>query len=88
MFSWMRTSLFHVARPSKAQSRSQREQNGSEVQSVELERLTSEGMTLIERRNGMELFRDQAAERFEVQTGSPGVRTPDRWSAIARSPPL
>jgi hypothetical protein len=33
--------------------------------------LTAEGVTLIERRNCMELFRDQAAERFEVQTGSP-----------------
>ena len=55
----------------QAQQRSQREQNGSEVRSVELERLTAEGMTLIERRNSMELFRDQAAERFEVHAGSP-----------------
>jgi hypothetical protein len=28
-------------------------------------------VTLIERRSCMELFRDRAAERFEVQTGSP-----------------
>jgi hypothetical protein len=35
------------------------------------EALTAEGLTLIERRNCMELFRDQAAERFEVQIGSP-----------------
>ncbi|MBO4225318.1 DUF2493 domain-containing protein [Bradyrhizobium neotropicale] len=55
----------------QAQKKSQREQNGSEVRSVELERLTAEGITLIERRNAMELFRDQAAERFEVHTGSP-----------------
>ncbi len=41
------------------------------MRSVELERLTAEGVTLIERRNCMELFRDQAAERFELQTGSP-----------------
>jgi hypothetical protein len=41
------------------------------VKSVELERLTAEGVTLIERRNCVELFRDQAAERFEVQTASP-----------------
>jgi len=40
------------------------------VQSVELERLTAEGITLIERRNCLELFRDQAIERFEVHTGS------------------
>src|SRR5262249_12108376 len=55
----------------QAQHRSQREQNGSEVRSVELERLTAEGITLIERRNCMELFRDQAAECFEVHTGTP-----------------
>ena len=55
----------------QAQREGQREQNGAEVKSVELERLTAEGLTLIERRNCMEPFRDQAAERFEVQTGSP-----------------
>ena len=40
------------------------------MRSVELERLTAEGITLIERRNCLELFRDQAAEHFEVHTGS------------------
>lgn len=54
----------------KAQQKSQREQNGSEVRSVELERLTAEGITLIERRNCLELFRDQAIEHFETHTGS------------------
>ncbi|MEZ5819107.1 MAG: hypothetical protein R3D44_18715, partial [Hyphomicrobiaceae bacterium] len=54
----------------QAQRKSQREQNGSEVRSVELERLTAEGITLIERRNCLELFRDQAVELFEVHTGS------------------
>jgi hypothetical protein len=39
-----------------AQQRSQKEQDGSEVRSVELERLTSEGQTLIERRNVFEGF--------------------------------
>src|SRR6202049_4501887 len=53
-----------------AQKRSQKEQDGSEIRSVELERLIAEGLTLIERRNSMEFFRDQAAERFERQTGS------------------
>ncbi len=48
-----------------AQQRSQREQDGSEVKSVELERLTAEGQTLIERRNAFELMRDQAADQFE-----------------------
>src|SRR6202048_1332092 len=77
---WSASNLFHRAVDragreldgnEQAQRKSQREQNGSEVRSVELERLTAEGITLIERRNCMELFRDQAAERFEVHTGSP-----------------
>jgi hypothetical protein len=54
----------------QAQKRGQREQDGSEVRSVELERRTAEGMTLIERRNCMEFFRDQAAGQFERHTGS------------------
>jgi hypothetical protein len=54
----------------RAQKKSQREQNGSEVQSVELERLIAQGITLIERRNCLELFRDQAIDGFEVHTGS------------------
>ncbi|WP_026607580.1 DUF2493 domain-containing protein [Methylocapsa acidiphila] len=49
----------------QAQKRSQKEQDGSEIRSVELERLTAEGQTLIERRNSMEFFRDQAADQFE-----------------------
>ena len=53
-----------------AQKRSQKEQDGSEIRSVELERLIAEGLTLIERRNSMELFRDQAADHFERHTGS------------------
>jgi hypothetical protein len=77
---WSTVNLFHRAveriereldHNEQAQRKSQREQNGSEVKSAELERLTAEGMTLIERRNCMELFRDQAADRFEAQTGSP-----------------
>jgi hypothetical protein len=76
---WSTVNLFHRAVDriereldgnEQAQRRSQKEQNGSEVRSVELERLIAEGLTLIERRNAMELFRDQAAERFEVHTGS------------------
>ena len=76
---WSTVNLFHRAADrigrqlddnEQAQRKSQREQNGSEVQSVELERLTAEGITLIERRNCLELFRDQAIERFEIHTGS------------------
>jgi len=76
---WSTVNLFHRAvdriereldNNERDQQRSQREQNGSEVRSVELERLTAQGLTLIERRNTLELFRDQAAERFEAHTGS------------------
>jgi YspA, cpYpsA-related SLOG family len=76
---WSTVNLFHraVARIERelddneqAQRRGQKVQDGSEIRSVELERLTAEGMTLIERRNSMEFFRDQAAEQFERHTGS------------------
>ncbi|MDE2578592.1 MAG: DUF2493 domain-containing protein [Hyphomicrobiales bacterium] len=76
---WSTVNLFHrsVGRIERdlddneqAQRRSQREQDGSEIRSVELERLIAEGQTLIERRNAMEFFRDLAAERFETHTGS------------------
>jgi hypothetical protein len=76
---WSTVNLFHRAVDrierelddnEQAQRRAQREQDGSEIRSVELERLTAEGRTLIERRNSMELFRDQAADQFERHTGS------------------
>ena len=53
-----------------AQRRSQGEQDGSEVRSVELERLIEQGISLIERRNAFEFLRDAAAETYEGQTGS------------------
>lgn len=40
------------------------------MKSVELERVTGEGQTLIERRDIFELMRDQAAEHFAQATGS------------------
>ncbi len=76
---WSAVNLFHRAGDriereldsnEQAQRRSQKEQDGSEIRSVELERLLAEGMTLIERRNAFELMRDQAAELFETRTGS------------------
>jgi hypothetical protein len=76
---WSTVNLFHRATGrierelddnEQAQRRSQKEQDGSEIRSVELERLTAEGITLIERRNSMEFFRDQAAEQFERHTAS------------------
>src|SRR5262249_37233768 len=77
---WSTVNLFHRAADrvqrelddnEDAQKRGQKEQDGSEIRSVELERLVTEGLTLIERRNSMELFRDIAAEQFERHTGSP-----------------
>jgi hypothetical protein len=77
---WSTVNLFHRAadriqrqldRNVDAQGRAQQAQDGSEVQSVVLERLIEEGQALTDRRDGFEAFRDQAAELFEVRTGSP-----------------
>ncbi|MBL3584478.1 hypothetical protein JMM61_03705 [Rhodovulum sulfidophilum] len=53
----------------QAQRRLQREQDGSEVKSLELERLVAEGQSMVERRTALELFRDLAAEGFEHHLG-------------------
>jgi hypothetical protein len=76
---WSTVNLFHRAaarvqreldRNEDAQRKSQAEQDGSEVRSVELERLTAEGISMIERRDTMEFFRDEAADLFGAHTGS------------------
>ena len=76
---WSTVNLFHRATTriereldgnEQAQRQSQRVQDGSKIRSVELERLIVDGLTLIERRNVMEYFRDQAAEHFAKHTGS------------------
>ncbi|KVK54311.1 hypothetical protein BCY90_15710 [Agrobacterium deltaense] len=76
---WSTVNLFHRAgeriqrelqRNEDAQRNGQREQDGSEVKSVELERYIVEGITLLERRNAFEFMRDYAADLFEAQTGS------------------
>lgn len=76
---WSTVNLFHRAAErierelddnEQAQKRGQREQDGSEVKSVELERKIAEGMTLIERRNAFEFMRDQAADQFETHLRS------------------
>lgn len=77
---WGQVNLFHRAvirvereldDNEQAQRRLQREQDGSEVKSVELERLTAEGQSMIERRDAFELMRDLASDCFERQTGTP-----------------
>ncbi|RWL41943.1 MAG: DUF2493 domain-containing protein [Mesorhizobium sp.] len=76
---WGTVNLFHRASNrierelddnEVSQKRLQREQDGTEVKSVELERLTAQGQTLLERRDAFELMRDQAAEHFERYTHS------------------
>ena len=76
---WSTVNLFHraAARVTReldanedAQKRAQSEQDGSEIRSVELERLLAQGLTLLERRNAQEFFRDAAADLFEAHTGS------------------
>ena len=76
---WSTVNVFHRAGEriereldtnEQAQKRSQKDQDGSEIRSVELERLLAEGLTLIERRNAFELMRDQAAELFETHAGT------------------
>ena len=76
---WSFVNLFHrktdrVEREldlnEQAQRRGQAEQDGSEVKSVELERLINQGLSLIERRNAFEFVRDYAAELFEVAIGT------------------
>ncbi len=75
---WSTVNLFHRAADrvereldtnEQAQRRSQKDQDGSEIRSVELERLLTEGLTLIERRNAFEIMRDQAGDLFETHTG-------------------
>jgi hypothetical protein len=76
---WSFVNLFHrkidrleaeLDANEQAQRRSQAEQDGSEVKSVELERLIARGAAIIERRDSFELFRDHSAELFEAITGS------------------
>jgi len=55
----------------QAQKRLQREQDGSEVKSVELERRIAEGITMLERRDAMEFFRDTAADQFRIHLRKP-----------------
>lgn len=72
---WNLVNIFHRAgeRVERAlddneqlQRRLRREQDGSEIRSVELERATREGISLIERRDAMEFFREASAEQFRL----------------------
>jgi hypothetical protein len=89
---WSVVNVFHrridrieqeLDRNESAQRKSQNEQDGSEVRSVELEKLIAEGLTLIERRNSMEFMRDGAADLFSIHTGS--VWRPRSGSMVNRT---
>jgi hypothetical protein len=93
---WSLVNLFHrrIDRIERAldanecdQRRSQREQDGSEVRSVELERLIAHGLTLIERRNSFEFMRDTAMISMPSTLARFGGRDPAPWSTAAPSPP-
>ena len=77
---WSTVNMFHRAVDrverklddnEQAQKRLQREQDGSEVKSVQLERQIGLGQSLIDRRDSLEVFRDSAADRYLLATGSP-----------------
>lgn len=92
---WALVNLFHrqveriertLDRNEQAQRSSQREQDGSEVKSVELERLLAEGITLVEARHAYEAMRDATAELYTNATGRPWApRTGSRTSTHARA---
>ena len=76
---WSAVNLFHRAvdrvqrkldENEDAQKRAQKEQDGSEIRSVELETLLAHGQALLDRRDAMEQLRDTAAERYEQQLGT------------------
>ncbi len=88
---WGFTNVFHRASErvdreldanELAQARSQREQDGSEVKSVELERLIAEGRSMIERRDAMEAFREAFADQFRHFLRKPWL--PRAGSALNR----
>lgn len=89
---WGFTNVFHRATERAdrqldsnelAQKRLQREQDGSEVKSVELETLIAEGRTMIERRDAMEAYREAFAEQFRHYFRKPWL--PKSGSMINRS---
>ena len=72
---WNLVNIFHRAGEwieralddnEQLQRRLQREQDGSEIRSVELERATCEGISLLERRDAMEYFREASADQYRL----------------------
>ncbi|MBK8209214.1 MAG: DUF2493 domain-containing protein [Rhodospirillales bacterium] len=64
----------------------QRQQDGSEVKSVELERLTTRGMNLVEERDSLQAMRDWLADLYGAAAGRPWApRQSSRVSNHART---
>lgn len=94
---WNFVNIFHRAgerierelnRNEQDQRRLQLSQDGSEVRSVELERAISEGISMIERRDTMEFFREAAADQYRLHlrkawTPRAGSRTSHRTMTSA-----
>ena len=77
---WSEVNLFHrqVERVyrhlddnEQAQRRSQQDQDGSEIRSVELETLLDQGQVLLARRDVFEQMRDLAAQTYQIHTHQP-----------------
>ena len=77
---WSAVNVFHrgiervqrrLDQNEDAQKQSVKQQDGSEIRSVELEALLADGQVLLERRDAMESLRDAAADRYEQHLGSP-----------------
>lgn len=77
---WGAVNLFHRAADrvgrqlddnEVAQRRGQEQQDGSEVRSVELERLITAGRGLLARRDALEAMRDQAADLYQSYLRTP-----------------
>ncbi len=92
---WALVNLFHrqvertervLDRNEQAQKASQREQDGSEVKSVELERLLADGIALVEARHAYEAMRNGLAELYTQATGRPWApRSGSKTSTHARA---
>ena len=63
------------------------EQDGSEIKSRELERLTDRVRKLGDRRDAFEAMRDLAAEGYRTETATPGARATDRTAARPANSP-
>ncbi len=65
----------------------QREQDGSEIKSFELEQITARAQNLGDKRDAFEELRDAAAQPTALRPAAPGVRAADRTPAGPASSP-